>query len=73
MFMPIVEIPQRLFGEPPTVAAVGPALALIFRDVTDRPPSREMRELLRRIRDPDEPEPYWRRFYSANDNEARWI
>jgi hypothetical protein len=73
MFMPIVEIPRRLSGEPPTVAAVGPALALIFRDVTDRPPSREMRELLRRIRDPDEPEPYWRRFYSANDNEAQWL
>ena len=51
----------------------GFAFALIFRDVTDHPPPREMQELLRRLRDPDEPEPYWRRFYSANDNEGRWI
>ena len=73
MFMPVVDIPQRLFGEPATVAAVGPVLAHIFRSVTDQPPPREMQSLLRRIRDPDEPESYWRRFYSANDNAAPWI
>ena len=60
MFMPIVEIPQRLFGEPPTVAAVGPALALIFRDVTDHPPPpHEMQELLRRMRGQIDPQPDW--------------
>jgi hypothetical protein len=73
MFMPVLDVPQNLRGEPTPAAAVGPVLALIFRGVTDKPPPREMRELLRRIRDPDEPEPYWRRFYSANDNAAPWI
>ena len=59
MFTPVVDIPQRLFGEPSQVAAVGPVLALIFRDVTDHPPPHEMQELLRRMRGQIDPQPDW--------------
>ena len=55
MFMPVLDIPQRLRDEPTSVAAVGPVLAAIFRD--DRPPPREMRELLRRMRGQIDPPP----------------
>jgi hypothetical protein len=71
MFLPVVEIPQRLRGEPPPVAAIGTALAVIFRNTLDQPASRQMRELLRRVRRPDQPEPYWRRFYQREDETAR--
>ena len=50
MFMPVLEIPQRLREEPTTVAAVGPVLAAILRDTLDQPPPRKMRELLSRLR-----------------------
>ena len=71
MFMPVLDIPQNLRGEPTTVAAVGPVLAAIFRDTVDQSPPREMRELLRLMRQQqDEPEPYWRRFYSPKEAAA---
>ena len=57
MFMPVVEIPQRLREEPATVASVGPVLAVILRDTLDQPPPLEMRELLRRMRGQIDPQP----------------
>jgi hypothetical protein len=57
MFMPVLDIPQRLRDEPTSVAAVGPVLAQIFSDVTDRPPPHEMQELLRRMRGQIDPQP----------------
>ena len=57
MFMPVLDIPQNLRDEPMPVAAVGPVLSAIFRDTLDRPPPREMRELLRRMRGQIDPQP----------------
>ena len=70
MFMPVVDIPERLRGEPAPVAAVGPVLAVVFREILDQPTPGEMQQLLHRVRERDGLEPYWRRFYSANDNSA---
>ena len=67
MFMPVLEIPQHLRGEPTPVAAVGPVLSTVLRDTLDKPIPREMRELLRLMREQDEPEPYWRRFYAPKE------
>jgi len=70
MFTPVLETPQRLRGESTWVAAVGSVLAAIFRDTIDQPPPREMQELLRPMREHDEPESYWRRFYASEDTAA---
>ena len=69
MFVPMLEIPQRLRGEPTPVAAVGPVLAAIFRGRSHRPPPREMQALLRRVRGRDEPESG--RFYASEETAAR--
>jgi hypothetical protein len=67
MFMPVPDIPQYLRGEPASVAAVGSVLAQIFADILNQPPPPKMKELLRAVREPEEPERYWRRFYQRDD------
>jgi hypothetical protein len=53
MFMPVVDIPERLRGEPAPVAAVGPVLAVVFREILDQPTPGEMQQLLHRVRERD--------------------
>jgi hypothetical protein len=70
MFMTAPNIPQYLRGEPAPVAAVGSVLAQLFADILNQPPPPRMQELVRRVREPEEPERYWRRFYERDDHEV---